>query len=151
MTGSNKRESLTDIQHSAVHKTANTFLFSARATSTLFELFHPPPSSLIPLISFPSEPSCLLHTLGLSRLPCPHNYHHHWGCGRRVQSPTPGQGCRPRWSQPQSLLPEQHVLIRPPVPRYMFSFNLNLTVSDLWKNISQILKPARPVPWWKML
>lgn len=95
MTGSNKRESLTDVQHSAVHKTANIFLFSACATSTLFELFHPPPSSPNPLDLFPSQLSCSLHTLGLSRLPCPHNYHHHWGCGKRVQSPTPGRGCRP--------------------------------------------------------
>lgn len=53
LTRSNKRESLTDVQHSAVHKTANRFLFSAHAISTLFELFHPPPSSLIPLIFFP--------------------------------------------------------------------------------------------------
>lgn len=137
-----KRESLTDLQHSAVHKTANTFLFSARATSTLFELFRPPPpSSPNPLDLFPSQPSCSLHTLGLSLHPCLHNSHHHWGCGKRVQSPTLGRGCRPQWSQlesPPIAACANHI----PIPWYIFSLDLNLTVSDLWKNLSQFLEPA---------
>lgn len=129
LTGSNKGERTADIQDRAgprqktdssltacVKKKRN--VFSPRPVLVPLQLslsssthhHHP----LIPLIFFPSQPSCSLHTLGLSQLPCPHNYHHHWECGKRVQSPTPGRGCRPRWSQPQNPLPEQHVLIRSP-------------------------------------
>lgn len=35
------------------------------------------------------------------------------------------------------------------LPCYIFILNLNLTVSDLWKNISLIVEPARVLPWWK--
>lgn len=99
-------------------KTENRFLFNCLCKKKKRNVFCPRPvlvplqlslsssthhhHPLIPLIFFPSQPSCSLHTLGLSQLPCPHNYHHHWECGKRVQSPTPGRGCRPRWSQPQN-------------------------------------------------
>lgn len=136
------------IQSSAVHKTDNRFLFNCllkkkkeepflsktttRATSTLFEFFHPPPSSLNPLDLF-SLPAVLLapHIGALtaplsSQLPSPLGM---WKessvtyTGASLQAPM-------MVSAPESL-PRTACANQIPIPRYIFSLNLKITVSDL--------------------
>lgn len=134
------------IQNSAVHKTDNRFLFNCLCKKKrnlfcprpllvplqLFEFFHPPPSSLNPLDLF-SLPAVLLapHIGALtaplsSQLPSPLGM---WKessvtyTGVSLQAPM-------MVSAPESL-PRTACANQIPIPRYIFSLNLNITVSDL--------------------